>query len=138
MTGGKLSAVSYDPYSSRFLPPFQWPPSSPDESIPLASAAALELDVENDGGIKVVGYFYKTEKKGVLLLNPNTTRITIGNLVPDEIRGLTYADRNREHHFTLYYRLSKNSPAMQPVPKTKEVGIAKGTGGGCPGTQYPP
>ena len=138
MIGGRLAALSYDQYSSQFVPPWSWPPSSPTTSIPLASSVGLELDVENEGAIKVVGHFYKTGKTAVLLLNPNTTRITIGNLVPDEIRGLPYADRQRTHHFTFYYDLSKNPLTMQPVPKTKEIGLAKGTGGGCPGTQYPP
>lgn len=139
MKGGTLRTVRFDQEPSRFEPPYLWPPPDGTSSLPLALITELELDVDNSNGIAVVGEFYKTGQTRTLLLDPETTSLTIGNLIPEEIEGKPAppGSGTRAHHFQMYADLSQNR--VRSIPKmTMGPTITRGASGGCPGTQYPP
>jgi len=140
--GGKLRAVAYDPFPTRFEPPYQWPPNHPGTPLVLANAVELELDVDNGNGrepIEVIAHFYKRNETHSLLLRPNTLQITLGNLVHEEVIGANNPDRQRDHHFRFYYDLQSRKPKVLPVPRIPGIGNPRGSGGGgCPNGNYPP
>lgn len=131
LTGGVLDVTdSSEP--THFEPKHKDPRQNPGQDRRLATEVRLRLNINGNPYINVTPFGASSSRRFVL--EPWVTKIRIGNLCEEGIKGIPESDA---HHFLLYYMMADEGAACYAIPVEVPNQSGKGLGGGCTNTGYP-